>query len=704
MAIMRASYRLLSGYTVGVASLCLWTELDGLLHVFFSKGVAVFVVLAAVLSAILFDWWLVSSFAPALCASKETSLPSRGWRIGTWCVAGMALAAYLLLWVPAFSRPDITWDGMTYHLPTIHFWAEKGYVHWIDIPPEAGTLWTANGNALFNGYPKGAEVVAFVLSTLSNGKLVNAPNLIYLPLAFFGIAYVARELGAARPLAACAGLLFVTVPTNVGQAASTYVDTAFASSVIAFFALSFALLRSALPFSTAFVPSPLAVAVGAALGLALGVKAPALALGPLLGIALFVLTTFCRWKVRRRTRTFVRAGGALLVVGAVGIVTGGFWYVRNAVIAGNPMFPVEVKAAGHTIFPGVPVEVQIAEGPNTPYFMKPWSTPKRVLYAWAQSADFEWPIDGIAEHTPDGYALDISSKAAIPAWPRSIRYQDPRSGGLGFLWLFGAVPAIVGVFVSNVLRWRRADSKMARTRAFYGLAMFVTYAAIVFCFFMMMPMRWWARYTLWLFALGLPMLAVAAQAVLGADEGRRDHRAVRYSIRGLLVLVTLLAFFEFGYALKWDHTPPYFVGPAREYAESSVADFWHALRTSKDDGRSAIYLDLESHDEVARLALTSDAVIAVAPLSVANGPVLGQLSMPPGRRHVIPMGPDIGTDQEAASKFVEKYKPRYVIWDQEVGGEPPVLLATATRWAKLRTMLIFEFGHDGAPPTILSPK
>lgn len=703
MAIMRGSYRLLSGYTVGLASLCLWTELDGLLHVVFSKGVAAFVVIVSIASAILFDRWLVSSSASFARAPKEGLPLSRGWRIGAWCIAGLTLAAYGLLWVPAFSRPDITWDGMTYHLPTIHFWAEKGYVHWIDIPPEAGTLWTANGNALFNGYPKGAEVVAFVLSTLSNGKLVNAPNLIYLPLAFFGIAYVARELGAARPLAACAGLLFVTVPTNVGQAASTYVDTAFASSAIAFFALSFALLRSALPTSSAFVPTPLAVATGAALGLALGVKAPALALGPLLGVALFAWTA-CRWKSRRRIRAFARAGRALVVVGAVGVATGGFWYVRNAVIAGNPMFPVEMKVASHTIFPGVPVEVQIAEGPNTPYFMKPWSTPRRVLYAWAQSADFEWPIDGITEHTPDGYALDISSKAAIPAWPRSIRYQDPRSGGLGFLWLFGAVPAIAIVFASTTRRWRRARAKGERVRAFYEWAMFFTYTAIVFCFFMMMPMRWWARYTLWLFALGLPALAVFAQSFLKIDEGRRERRWIKYPARGLLVLVTIFAFFEFGYALKWDHTPPYFVGPAREYAESSVADFWRALRTSKDDGKSAIYLDLESHDEVARLALTSDAVIAVAPLSVANGPVLGQLSMPPGRRHVIPMGPGVGTDQEAAAKFVEKYKPRYVIWDQEVGGDPPVLLATATRWAKLRTMLIFEFGHDSAPPMILSPK
>ena len=693
---MGLTYRLSAAYAVWLAVLCLLVEWSGALRIVLSPTVAWLFVAVAAATASGFVYWAARTMPRPLRAFPS---PSSRAPAAAWVVAVLAVAAYLLLWVPAYCRPDTSWDGMTYHLPTIHYWAAKGHVHWIQAPPEAGSDWQSFTDALLNGYPKTGEAVGFVLARLSGGKLVNAFNLAFLPLAMLGIAALARELGAARGPAAAAGALFALVPTNVGQAASTYVDTAFACAVVSYLSFFFLQVRAVLASPNARLPLPLAVASGAALGLALGVKGPALGLAAL---SLFVLAVAIAIRLRKRTTRLVRRLRptllALVAMGGLALAVGGFWYARNAIVTGNPMHPFEIKVAGRVLFPGVPVDVMIAETANTPSFMREWSNQKKILYTWRQSGRLEWPIDATIEHNEQGYGIEVP-QANEPAWPRSIRYNDPRSGGLGFLWLYGGLPSLVAVAGIVLYRTRRG-ARTERLRAMRNVVALGLFLATWAVFFKIKPMGWWARYTLWLHAAGLSALAVVMHHTL---TGLARKRLFAFAATPLIVGVMAVAFFEYAYALKWDHTMPYFVGPARINRRSSVAEIWHALTTTKDNGISAIYADLGG-TELARDALSGDAIVAVSPLSIGNGPVVGQLSMPVGRRQWIMMSPDVGNDADAAAAFVTKYLPRYVVWDVEANGTAHVLERTATRSVWLRSMKIFEFGDSKALPPVIHPK
>jgi|GEM_PF-639885 len=698
---MRKSYRALAAYAIWLASICTFVEWSGLGEWSLTPGLAWLSVVMGIAVAVAFDRWAVRAMPAMPRPLPSAPPPSSRLTVPVWLVAGLALAAYALLWIPAWHRPDFSWDGMTYHLPTIHFWAQKGYVHWIPTPPGAGELWQLHTDGLLNGYPKTGELVGFVLARLTDGKLVTGANLVFLPLGVLGIHALARELGASRAPAILAALLFVLVPTNVGQAASTYVDTAYCSSVIAFLAFFFALLRSALLGASARLPLPLAAAAGAALGLALGVKAPALGLAGLavfaIAIALFVRLR--RRSMRLRKRALVSAAASLALMGGIALAIGGFWYFRNAVAMHNPMYPFEIKLAGRVIFDGQPFDVVVPEWPNTLEVMRPWGTARKVLFTWMQSGRLEWPIDGIVEFDENGFPLAID-EYQNPSWPRSIRYTDARAGGLGFLWVLGGLPSLVVLAVLAVQRARRSTSRerLVAMRNVVTLGLFVGTGAVLF---KLTPMCWWARYTLWLHAAGLSALAVSIHAT-SSGIGRRKPLA--YVTGAMLVALSGLAFFEYAYALKWGHTTPYFAGPARIDRRSSPRDVWTALSTTKDKGLGAIYVDLENN-ELARSALSSDEIVALTPLSTGNQPVLGQLSMPVGRKNWIMMNFEVGNDPELAEQFVQKYLPRYVIWDHEgAGGPPEVFMRTATRQGWLRSMMIFQFGPELRPPKPILPK
>jgi hypothetical protein len=703
---MRLSYRFLTAYAVWLGSVCLFVEWSGALRWQLTPYTAWSFVAAALAVAFGFDRWACRAL-PAPQRTFPSAPPSRA-TAAAWAVAALAFAAYVLLWVPAYCRPDLSWDGMTYHLPTIHFWASKGYVHWIEVPPEAGTTWLKFTDALLNGYPKTGEVVSFTLARLSDGKLVNAANLVFEPLAIAGIAAIARELGASRGPAAAAGFLFALVPTNVGQAASTYVDTAFSSAVIGFLALVFLKLRLVLATPRATIPAPLAVASGAALGLALGLKGPALVVA---GLATFALLVAMALRLRKRRtgrrRRVMMMAVAIGLMSTVAVPVGGFWYLRNAVYAHNPLHPFSVKLGRRVLFSGLPVDVVIRERLNTPSFMHAWSTPRKVLYTWSQSGRLEWPIDGAVEHNEEGYALDIP-EAHEPAWPRSIRYHDPRSGGLGFLWLCGGIPSLLALLVLAVRSLRRG-SRANRVRAERNVLSLGLLLATCAVFFTVTPMSWWARYTLWIHGIGLPALAVVAHVALCGLARRRLFALVGTA---MLIALTSVALFEYAYALKWDHTPAYFVGPARVNRHSTLAQLWDSLTTTKEDSIAAIYVDL-TREGLARDALSGGAVVALAPLAAPegdwlaemfNGPVVGQLSMSIGRRRWVMASADIGNDPEAAARFVQKHLPRYIIWDHELLGPPKVLLQTARRWAWLRSLMILEFGEEESAPVVIRPK
>ncbi len=541
-------------------------------------------------------------------------------RVVLWLVVAVAAGVYVALWLVACVYPDWSWDGNAYHLPAVHFWARAGYVHWID---------PALTNAdLMNGYPKGAELVQFLLvRALGDGRLDNVANLVFLPLGVLGLLSAGRSLGAARPAAAAAAAVYVLLPVTIGQSPTTYVDTAYASCAIAMLAC---LIRAwALLQRDGRVPWAVLPALGLSAGLAAAVKP----IGPLLAALSFAVLGMMvlLWARSRRTRARLAAAAGLLAgAAAIALAVGGYWYLRNFYHAGSPLYPGGLYLAGRQIFPGKTVEQLVFPAFSTPPELRPLHPLVRLAATWSQA--FGWP-DNIVGH-------------------------DARLGGLGFLWLGGCVPAIL-LALAGVLR----PARPAGFRTTWLLLVLTSAAALAAT-----PMNWWARYSLWLYALGLPLLALLVWQVfrvkppasqLVPDPTPACHSAVFPTRRSALVRVPValwmlalagLLGFESVKCLRYLHAEaarPWAIRPAPASTDERPLLMFYPVPD----------LAGTAFDEL----LAAGEPLAVGPLGGNNRCLLGQLATPPGRREVIPLPARPSADDLAR---LRSRGVRTVIWDR----------------------------------------
>ena len=375
-----------------------------------------------------------------------------------------AALVYAALWLSAYVVPDLSSDGNMYHIPTISLWSSKGYIHWVD---------TVYMNPLINGYPKGVELLAYVATQAGDSNLINTATLFYLPIGVLGIAVLASLLGASMPLALSAGAAYLLIPVNIFQSQTTYVDTAYASCAIAFTAL----LISPHKKGPLAVPSALFLAMATAL--ALGAKATGVLMVTVGFLALLARSAISA--LRNRTlqaetaQTSPRTGPgvvALLLIMAFLTLPGAYWYLRNFLETGSPFFPAGLNILGRSLFPGATVSEAIYAAEMVPLEMRPLSQVGRILYAWAQGTT-QWP--GSLNEGGAGY--------------------ESRLAGLGFLWLIVCLPALAISVLHSVRNAAPAPATLWLL------------VAIVTTVFVATPNNWWSRYTVWIYALGLPCAA-----------------------------------------------------------------------------------------------------------------------------------------------------------------------------------------------------
>lgn len=617
----------------------------------FTIGVSLFeVVIGRVLGCAI----LLAAVALSVMVARRISQPEPSevptHRVMRWvalAVAGFAALVWLATFVPAVSKPDLSWDGNSYHIPAIHQWALRGYVHWITPDPPASWHWGNTIDSLFNGYPKGLEVIAFVLTRATGSShLVNAVNLLFIPAGALGVASIARRLGASGPSSAIAGSLFTFVPVVVTQANTTYVDAALGASVAV---VAAAALEATADVLDGRSPMRTVPALGAGIGLALSIKASGLALGflPLILLAVVMLA-----HDRKAWRQHARFMVAALAVTAV---VAGYFYVRNVWHKGNPIYPVQVTLLGREILPGVPLREQITEGGVTPAFMQGWADWRKVAVTWSQ-----------------GYTRDL--------WPDSIRYFDAREGGLGFLWLLGGLPAALALAVGHAGRLKRGGSEDRRA----AVVFFVLFFHIAIGF-VLAPLHWWARYTVWLHVLGLPAVAVALDALT-----RRG--VVRALTLGWAVCLGWIATYELGKSWMWSNLIPFFVAPYTP--PESVGDFVRRSTTYQEPN----FLYGVGMPDLNKKAFASSSGFALGVLTVEGGPVAGLLSMPLGGRRVVYLNHEALRDEASFRAYCDAQGVRFVIWDEKLAPAPPVLEAAARKKERFQPLwTLFDVARSDEP-------
>ena len=240
-------------------------------------------------------------------------------------LVGGALAVRALLMVPT------EWDGLTYHLfYAAHYLQEASLVPvGLGEPHDKVGLFPGNGELIHT----------FLMAVVRSDLLVACGMVVC--WALFGLALhaLARRSGLAPAPAAAVGLLGVTLPALASRAASSYVESF----------LNLALIVVLLAVHRALTePAQLRAAAtigGLAAGLAAGTKYVALPAVAVAGLAL--ASGLAVPGLRRRTVQGLGlfAGGALLV--------GGLWYLRNALVTGNPFFPAPFLGLPYLERPGL---------------------------------------------------------------------------------------------------------------------------------------------------------------------------------------------------------------------------------------------------------------------------------------------------------------------------------------------------------------
>ncbi len=543
------------------------------------------------------------------------------WQFPLLGFLGIAFMTYLILWAAATVSPDLSFDGNAYHIPAISMWDMRGYIFWVN---------TNYLEPIINGYPKGVELVAYILVKALNNSIINAVNLIFLPMGVIGIAFLARSLGTGRLLSLCAGATFILIPVNINQSTTTYVDSAYASSAAGLIAGLVYLSRNKSPGWKGIIT------FGAAMGLTLGIKSTGIALS---GIALFGIagiwikqiyfpvpgSTECN-HTKQRSKAMVRRLSILLAISMIALAGGGYWYIRNYLFTGTPLYPVGITILGRTIFPGLSVSEAIWENSNTFSRFKDLSPVVRILFDWAQGFN---------------------------AWPLSIKGYDSRDAGLGFLWLLACVPSI-GISITSYRKFNSSQKGILLTLiGVIGLAFLIT------------PMNWWARYTIWIYILGLPYFAaVLNKSVL--NQNSKSWQKLVASIWMSLCLFLLL--FEAGYCTR-DVIALASPGSLR----SNMGDIFKEATWKWPSS----YLFPDMREPVLEDVFTHTGTVAIGPHGDMEFwryvGLVGELSQPIGARHLVFL-----SETHAESELNELAHIKYIIWDSSVPLPPGISMAANT--------------------------
>lgn len=231
------------------------------------------------------------------------------------------------------------WDGESYHLPVALQWIHTRSLTEPLVRLAAISPWEIDRFA----NPGNGHLLMSVPLTAGWDLFAWIAQLPFLAVGAWGVYALGRAAHATSAAAILGVLAFLSAPIVADQAAVPMLDLATA-------ALSLAAVALLLPAADAdAVPAERVALAGLACGLALGTKTTALAQ---LGLVGTVVAT-SRWAWAAPARSKARA--AALFLGLM-LLPSSFWYVRSAVLFGNPIHPLEVRVLGHVLFPGTTAE------------------------------------------------------------------------------------------------------------------------------------------------------------------------------------------------------------------------------------------------------------------------------------------------------------------------------------------------------------
>ena len=300
------------------------------------------VVLACVLTASL-SHWLWGSYRD-LRVEVE---PLKTWTAAVVGSRGAVLlcAALLAVFLAAargLGSPPLEWDSLTYHLFLAARYVQLQTLAGFDGPPMMDH---------YAHFPMNGEIMAaWLLLPFGSDLLVSLVGFFFLALGAVAVYGLCREVGVGWEDASLATCLVCFSPFLFAYVTTQGVDIQVFAALMcgALFLLRYLLYRH----------DSEALAGSVAVGIAVGTKHTALALGAML-LALLAVAAVVHYRPRKDLAHMAAIlGCGVLVAGIVG----GRSYVNNWLQTGNPIYPLEVTIGGHQVLAGSSYTQMIAEG------------------------------------------------------------------------------------------------------------------------------------------------------------------------------------------------------------------------------------------------------------------------------------------------------------------------------------------------------
>ncbi|MEE9293772.1 MAG: hypothetical protein V3W34_02245 [Phycisphaerae bacterium] len=462
------------------AGLILAVHILALASLFCDKGLvtlqAVTVVFA--LLAALCHRFLPRDRSEQCTVDAEDPTDSNPWAslLGVWWIPLLVVGGmYLVFAVDAVTRYPTGYDAVSYQLPMAINWARERALNL--VVGHSGYCWPANGMIV-------ASLLVFAEFEWLL-PLVHLPKALLLGLVMFALA---RAVGVSWRGALLSACIALSVPMVVFQGFSGYVDVYAASAWLS------ALL--AVVWATRVQSQRgrygLLIMAGLSAGVALGSKVTFVALVAVLAmvvLAMHWLRPRAGARILSRTHPLReslpvarREGGprrdsrssvtqvALFSMGV--LVCSGFWFIRGAVQAGNPVYPLVIEWPADGFIPSVGVATQAGVFPE-----RSWS---RKLRHW-----WSYPWREAKYNEGYNYGVDAGLGAAFATFVP-----------LGFFW----------TVVAGLKRGRRNGQEQWR--------MMLTFLALLGAAMLLTVFHETIRFVLPLILVAIPVAAVSVDRLI----------------------------------------------------------------------------------------------------------------------------------------------------------------------------------------------
>ena len=336
--------------------------------------------------------------------------------------------------------PSYSWDALYYHLPIVGQIMQSGAIQENPIPSfiqQYINIFSKNINLFF----------------LWNVIFLKSDIIVDLSQLFFTIAGVVAVYSAAVKLkirenhALYSALLFFFTPVLILQSTTNYVDAAV--SMLFIIALNFLISEDSGPTAASRLPVLLS---GLTTGILLGSKPTAPVFIAVIFVALLIRESI---KVLKPVSGEYPAGRCITTYLTCFIVpalmTGGYWYIRNWILHGNPVYYMDVSIFGFNIFSGLKTD-------------------------WVESS-------------PEIISSLGYIGSLFHVWLERVGYYmyDSRMSGFGSIWYILFLPGIAFSFVYAVLK-KKFD--------------FLFVVTVIIITFLVHPRNWTTRYVIFVVGAG----------------------------------------------------------------------------------------------------------------------------------------------------------------------------------------------------------